>query len=91
MPVFKKNIKSNFKRPVPRPVKNVTFTTEVKELNGGEKAVLLKDQTGAICGVYDTEENAKKAAPFVKRNLERGYIPYRWLRRIRKPTAQHLH
>lgn len=75
----------------PRPVKGLEFKTESKTLKDGTTAVYLKDNTGAICGIYDSEDSAKKALPFVKRNLERGFIPHRWLKRAKRNGAQHLH
>jgi len=78
-------------RPKPRPVKGLEFTTKVVKADDGTDIVQLIDSLGAICGCYDTEINARKAMPFVKRNLERGFIPARWLRRARRNPTQHTH
>lgn len=79
------------KRPTPRPVKGLEFKVESKESKDSGTIVYVKDSMGCICGMYDTEENAKKAIPFIKRNLERGFIPFRWLKRHRRNPAQHAH
>ena len=79
-------------RPKPRPVKGLEFTVESKPAKDGSLLWFVKDSTGAVCsGVHATEDEAKKVIPFVKRNLERGFIPYRWLKRARRPAAQHSH
>ena len=87
----KKNKYFTNARPKPRPVKGLEFTTKTVKADDGTDIVQLVDSLGAICGCYDTIENANKAAPFVKRNLERGFIPARWLRRARRNPTQHVH
>ena len=79
-------------RPKPRPVKGLEFTVESKPAKDGSTLWFVKDNTGAVCsGAHGTEEEAKKTIPFVKRNLERGFIPYRWLRNFKRNPAQRLH
>lgn len=76
----------------PRPVKGLEFTVDSKPAKDGSLNWFVKDNTGAICsGAHATEEEAKKVIPFVKRNLERGFIPYRWLKNAKRNYGQHLH
>lgn len=78
-------------RPKPRPVKGLEFTVESKIARDGKPIFFVKDNTGAICsGAHETEEAATKAVPFIKRNLERGFIPFKWLRRAKRHPAQRL-
>lgn len=43
-------------------------------------AILLKDATGAIVGVFNNEAEAMQAAPIIAYNLERGRVPARLLK-----------
>lgn len=86
-------VRKNFthKRVTPRPVKGLTFTVESKE-HKGVTTFYIKDNLGFICGGgHPDAESAEKAIPFIKRNLERGFIPWRWLKRAKKQPTQNLH
>lgn len=49
--------------------------------------VLLKDVTGAIVGVFNTEEEAQQAMPIIGYNLQRQYVPTR-LHKVRPAHRQ---
>lgn len=89
--VRKPNKNFTHKRPTPRPVKGLEFKVESKETKDSGLLFYVKDSTGAICGMYADEAAALKAIPFIKRNLERGFIPFRWLKRSQRHPAQRLH
>lgn len=89
--VRKTNKSFTHKRPTPRPIKGLEFKVESKETKDSGLLFYVKDSTGAICGMYADETAALKAIPFIKRNLERGFIPFRWLKRASRPAAQRLH
>lgn len=92
MSMVKKQKNFTPSRVKPRPVKGLEFTVESKPAKDGSLLWFVKDNTGAVCsGAHETEEEAKKVIPFVKRNLERGFIPYRWLKNAKRNYGQHLH
>lgn len=69
------------------------FTT-VRNAKGD--AVLLKDSSGAIVGVFNNGSEAEQAKPIIAYNLERGRVPVRLLkvvpphrRRPSSPNSRH--
>lgn len=40
----------------------------------GQKAHVVVDSEGYICGVYSTANEAEKAIPAIRRNVEKGFI-----------------
>lgn len=53
------------------------FTT-VRNAKGD--AVILKDSTGAVVGIFNNEAEAAEAMPIIAYNLERGRVPARLLK-----------
>lgn len=67
------------------------FTT-VRNAKGD--AVLLKDSSGAIIGVFNNEAEAEQAKPIIAYNLERGRVPARLLKSVpphrRRPSNKQV-
>lgn len=54
---------------------DILFKIQEKSLKNGDKAFILIDSEGYMCGVYATEQDAEKAIPAIKRNITQGYVP----------------
>lgn len=56
--------------------KELTFTIEERDYKGTlqDKAKVLVDSEGFVCGIFSTVEEAEKAIPAIRYNISRGFV-----------------